>query len=365
MTTRLGNPIVIAEYDPAWPELFRAERDLILRTCDDGVFVRIEHVGSTAVPGLAAKPIIDIMPGVRSLDAFASQIPRLASIGYQYVPEFEKPLPELNDPGMPFRRYFRKDVDGERAFHLHVVEAGSEFWRDHLRFRNCLRYFPADLDAYAALKRRLAAEYNASITAASNINVGYTDRKGEFIEEAKARYAALVEAHARIVVAPYDRSWPERAARERERIAAVLGDDAAAIEHIGSTSVPGLAAKPTIDICAGMRDLSCVPSFNDALVAFGYTAPRANAPDWWYAPRREGDERVNLHLVPHGGERWRRYLDFRDYLRAHPDVAAEYARLKQANATEFGGDILGYIEAKADFVVETAERARIWRAAAR
>lgn len=362
MTSRTSKPIVIADYDPAWPERFRAERDLILRTCDEGAFVRIEHVGSTAVPGLAAKPIIDIMPGVRSLDAFASRIPRLASIGYQYVPEFEKPLPELNDPGMPFRRYFRKDERGARAFHLHVVEVGSEFWRDHLRFRNGLRYSPADRDAYAALKRRLAADYNARVTPASNINVGYTDLKSEFVEDVKARYGAVVDAHAPIVVAPYDASWPERAARERERIALVLGDGVAALEHIGSTSVAGLAAKPTVDLCAGMRDLSRVPSFGDALVALGYRAPRENEPDWWYAPRRAGDQRFNLHLVAYGRDRWHWYTDFRDYLRAHPIVAAEYAGLKQENAAEFGRDILGYIEAKADFVVAVRERARLWRA---
>jgi GrpB-like predicted nucleotidyltransferase (UPF0157 family) len=71
----------------------------------------------------------------------------------------------------------------------------------------------------------------------------------------------------------------------------------------------------------------------------------------------------NTHFVPHRGERWWWYLDFRDYLRAHPEVAAAYATLKRANAAEFDRDILGYIEAKAEFVTEVRARGAAWRAA--
>ena len=92
-----------------------------------------EHGGA----GLGAKPIIDIMPGLRSLDDAPPLIAPLASIGYEYVPEHERPS-EI-DEGMPFRRYFRKDVNGERAFHMHMVEAGSDFWRTQLLFRDFLR----------------------------------------------------------------------------------------------------------------------------------------------------------------------------------------------------------------------------------
>jgi hypothetical protein len=109
MTSRTGKPIVIAEYDPAWVPRFEAERAMILRACGPDAFVRIEHVGSTSVPGLAAKPIIDIMPGVRSLEGFAAHIEKIVALGYEYVPEYERDT--AAGPGMPFRRYFRKDVE--------------------------------------------------------------------------------------------------------------------------------------------------------------------------------------------------------------------------------------------------------------
>lgn len=361
-TSRTGKPIVIADYDPAWVARFNAERDLILRTCLPGAFVRIEHVGSTAVPGLAAKPIVDIMPGVRSLDAFTPNIPLLESIGHHYVPEYEKPSPELNDPGMPERRYFRKDIDGERAFHMHVVEFGSEFWRDHLRFRNFLRYFPEDREAYAALKREIAADFNAALTPTSNVNVGYTDRKTDFVEGIKAKFAAQIDAHAKIVVVPYDERWPAFSAAERARLAEALGERALAMEHVGSTSVPGLAAKPVIDTVVGVADMAIIDEWREIMIGLGYKGLRLNEPDWGYAPRRTPEMSYNTHFVPYDGERWHYYLDFRDYLRAHPAAAAEYGALKIANAAEFDRDILGYIEAKADFVVEMRTRGAAWRA---
>jgi GrpB-like predicted nucleotidyltransferase (UPF0157 family) len=187
MTSRTGKPIVIADYDPAWPERFERERAEILRVCGVAPFVRIEHMGSTAVPGLAAKPIIDIMPGLRSLDDAAALIALLAGIGYEYVPQYEQP--NAIDEGMPFRRYFRKDVAGERAFHMHMVEAGSDFWVAHLLFRDFLRISPEDARDYERVKRRIATEYNATITPQSDINLGYTDRKSDCINVimAKAR----------------------------------------------------------------------------------------------------------------------------------------------------------------------------------
>jgi GrpB-like predicted nucleotidyltransferase (UPF0157 family) len=191
-TIRRGKPIAIADYDPSWPATFDRERDAIVSACGVAPFVHIEHIGSTSVPGLAAKPIIDMMPGLRTLDDAPSLVESLAALGWEYVPEFERPLQELNDPGMPFRRYFRKDVAGERAFHMHMVEVTSEFWRDQLLFRDYLRAFPAEAEAYAALKRRLAAEFNAQLTPSSNVNVGYTDRKSAFIADCLARARDLV-----------------------------------------------------------------------------------------------------------------------------------------------------------------------------
>src|SRR5215211_127888 len=107
------DPIVVVPYDEAWPSLFEEERDRIERAIGPWV-EEIEHVGSTAVPGLAAKPVIDIMVGVKSLADSPIIVERLVGIGYEYVPEFEQTL--------PFRRYFRKMREGRRTHQIHLVE---------------------------------------------------------------------------------------------------------------------------------------------------------------------------------------------------------------------------------------------------
>jgi GrpB-like predicted nucleotidyltransferase (UPF0157 family) len=180
VTSRTAKPVVIVDYDPAWPARFERECAEIVRVCGASSFVRIEHMGSTSVPGLAAKPIIDMMPGLRSLDDAPPLIPRLESIGYEYVPAFERPT--ASDEGLPFRRYCRKDVDGERAFHLHMVEVTSEFWSTHLLFRDFLRISPDDAREYERVKRALAAAYNASLTRESDFHLEYTQRKSECID---------------------------------------------------------------------------------------------------------------------------------------------------------------------------------------
>jgi len=169
----MSSPIVIVDYNPQWPILYGQERASIVSVIGHKV-VTIEHIGSTSVPGLGAKPIIDIMVGLRQLGDAEHCIAPLAAIGYEYVPEYEDELPE--------RRYFRKGPQ-TRHFHLHMVEVTSEFWGRHLIFRDYLRTHPETARAYEALKCRLAAQY------ATN-HEGYTDAKTSFIESVVAQARA-------------------------------------------------------------------------------------------------------------------------------------------------------------------------------
>ena len=163
-----GN-VTIADYDPQWPTRYEEERRLILGAAGD-VISAIEHIGSTSVPGLAAKPIIDIMPGVRSPADADRCIESLRGIGYEYVPEYEAEMPD--------RRYFRKGPP-EAHYHMHMVEVGSDFWERHLLFRDALRSDTALSGQYERLKRRLATELGADARA-------YTEAKTSFIESAVA-----------------------------------------------------------------------------------------------------------------------------------------------------------------------------------
>ena len=160
-----GWPLVIVDYDPAWPRRFEDERARLMHLLQP-LRVNVEHVGSTAVPGLASKAIIDIMIGCESLAEFQPLIPRLEADNWEYVPRHEAV--------MPFRRFLGKPRTQPRAFHLHVVEDGCDFWRVHLLFRDELRRDGETMRAYERLKRELAAKH-------ADDRDAYTDAKGPFI----------------------------------------------------------------------------------------------------------------------------------------------------------------------------------------
>jgi GrpB-like predicted nucleotidyltransferase (UPF0157 family) len=155
--------IVLHDYDPRWPEQFRQEAERIHAAIGDWIRA-VEHIGSTAVPGLAAKPILDVMVGIRRLLDARHCIPRMTALGYTYVREHERLLPE--------RRYFFKP-----AVHLHMVEPTARFWREKLRFRDLLRADAGLARRYEALKRDLASRFPTD-------PVRYTEGKGAFVEEA-------------------------------------------------------------------------------------------------------------------------------------------------------------------------------------
>jgi len=162
----MGGPLIVVDYDPQWPILYEEEKDRILGLIGRLV-VAIEHIGSTAVPGLGAKPIIDIMVAVHRLADAEECVEPLRSIGYEYVPEYNDVIPE--------RRYFHKGPAEARTHHLHVVELASDFWERHLLFRDFLRTHPEEAEQYYDLKKELAAHYRLDREA-------YTEAKTAFIE---------------------------------------------------------------------------------------------------------------------------------------------------------------------------------------
>lgn len=167
--------VKIVNYDPQWPILYEKEKALIQKAIGH-IIVGIEHIGSTAVPSLGAKPIIDILVAVNHLSDAEQCITPLQSIGYEYVPEYEASIPE--------RRYFHKGhPPKEQHYHLHMVELTSDFWKKHLLFRDHLRTHPKVAQKYYELKKRLALKYGSD-------REGYTEAKTSFIKSivTKATY---------------------------------------------------------------------------------------------------------------------------------------------------------------------------------
>jgi len=161
----------VVPYDADWPRLFLAEKEHLLACLPGDLLGRIEHFGSTAVPGLSAKPVVDMLVEVASLDETRRRIvPILEAQGYDY---FWRPT--RGDDTPPFYAWFiRRNARGERTHHIHMVEAHFEHW-DRLLFRDFLIAHPSEAAAYARLKVRLAAEHPGD-------RVAYTEGKAAFIE---------------------------------------------------------------------------------------------------------------------------------------------------------------------------------------
>jgi GrpB-like predicted nucleotidyltransferase (UPF0157 family) len=151
------------DYDPHWPAVFETLRAEIAGTLGD-LALTIEHVGSTAVPGLAAKPIIDIDVLLRSASGLSACMERLATLGYKH----------RGDLGIPEREAFAAPPD-HPAHHLYVCPPKSQEFRRHVALRNYLRTHPSDASSYAELKRSLAIRYRDERAA-------YMEGKREFIE---------------------------------------------------------------------------------------------------------------------------------------------------------------------------------------
>jgi len=165
----------------------------------------------------------------------------------------------------------------------------------------------------------------------------------------------------KVIIVEYDPRWHEIYQEEKQRVLGVLGERALSIEHIGSTAVPGLGAKPIIDMMVGVRDEETGDECQRLLYDAGYTdvTPEPEEPDWYYClgkgPHSVG---FHLHLVRHGSGFRERHLEFRDYLREHPETAREYYELKKGLAEEHGSGRLAYTEAKTEFIESVVAKAK-------
>jgi len=158
-------PVEIVSYDEMWPDKFEAERVFLRRLLSRWLVGEIEHVGSTAVPGLVAKPVIDVMAPVESLEASRPAIEVLNASGYSHFPY----RPDV-------MHWFCKPSPTYRTHHLHLVPYVSELWHERLLFRDALRADPELAAEYGTMKKTLAAQYRFDREA-------YTEAKTSFVEK--------------------------------------------------------------------------------------------------------------------------------------------------------------------------------------
>jgi GrpB-like predicted nucleotidyltransferase (UPF0157 family) len=161
----------VVRYDSEWPRLFDAESGRLHQFFSRvNLAISIEHTGSTAVPGLAAKPILDILAGYPRGAEVRPYVDTLVAAGYEH----------RGESGIPGREFFRRG--NPRAYHVHLTAIDSSFWRDHLKFRDRLRADESLRDAYTALKYDLAAKFPRD-------RESYIDGKESFVKEVLASTA--------------------------------------------------------------------------------------------------------------------------------------------------------------------------------
>ena len=161
----MEEPVEIVAYNPAWPAQFLVEKAVLERVLAPWLAGPVEHIGSTAVPGLAAKPVIDIMAPVESLQASRPAIEAAAKAGYCHFPY----KPDV-------MHWFCKPSPEHRTHHLHLVPLGSALWHDRLALRDALRANPQLAAEYEALKRRLAREFRLDREAYTEGKTGFVQR---------------------------------------------------------------------------------------------------------------------------------------------------------------------------------------------
>jgi len=165
----LENGVVkLIPYQSEWKKLFEEERDLLNSVLAD---IIVEHIGSTSIPGIHAKPIIDIMVGVKDIKEGFKFIKPIEKLGYEYKGEY----------GIPGRLFFIKEICQMRTHHIHMVEYCSEFWNTHLFFRNYLIKNKDVARKYEKLKIELASKFEKDRNA-------YTEGKADFIREVLKKY---------------------------------------------------------------------------------------------------------------------------------------------------------------------------------
>ena len=198
------NNIVIAPYDQAWPEQFQKEAALIQQALGDNC-IAIHHIGSTSIPDLAAKPIIDIMPVVRDIEHVDQANSKMKELGYEVFGEY----------GIFFRRFFTKHIDGQKFSHVHIYEEGNDEIERHLLYRDFMRSHPQQRDEYEQLKKALAIKCKDDMTC-------YLNGKYEFIEDIinQAGFKGY-----RLVKVAGEREWQDYHRIRREEIFPLLPGD--------------------------------------------------------------------------------------------------------------------------------------------
>ncbi len=164
-------------------------------------------------------------------------------------------------------------------------------------------------------------------------------------------------------VVSYDTEWPELFESVRKELEPVFGDEAKAIEHVGSTAVPGMSAKPTIDVLVVVKDILEVDKLDEKMKELGYDAygEYVGKGGRFFAREENGERIVNVHCFPVDHPKVKDLIDMRDYLRTHHEESKDYADFKLDLAQKYPDDYFAYRKEKDEYIQELKKRMEKWR----
>ena len=295
-----------------------------------GNCIDVYHIGSTAIPNIYAKPIVDVLPVVKNIELVDALNSKFEALGYICMGEY----------GIAGRRFYWKSKTN-RSHNVHLFEQGSPQILRHIAFRDFMRTHEDYAKAYSVLKCCLAEVFTHDIE-------NYVNGKASFVQMIDYKTGTArdkqLKAHDNIAIQPYNPAWPKLAEAELKAIKIIAEKlPYSSMEHIGSTAVPELSSKPIIDI------FIVVPSIEDAerwvspLEALGYLYWKEN-PDkshlrFFKGMPPFGEGRTHhVHIVADNNDTIEHRLLFRDILRRDKKIRLEYEALKvkllQSNAED-------------------------------
>lgn len=325
---------------PGWSQSFADEANEIKKILNENL-IGIHHIGSTSIPHIYAKPIIDIMPVVKDLSQVDALNAQFEALNYICMGEY----------GIPGRRYYWKSKS-ERTHHVHLFQEGSPEIIRHLAFRDFMRKNPDYANAYSWIKRYLAEAFPYDIE-------NYVNGKASFIQmicyKTETARPSQLEALDDVVIQPYNSAWPKLADAEIKTIKEIVSLPSISIEHIGSTAVPELSSKPIIDILIVVNSIHEALSWVHPLETLGYVFWDEN-PDKTHLRLFKGmppfgEKRTHhIHIVDKENKIVHQRILFRDILRRDEKVRKEYEALKIKLANSFSSDREAYTDAKGAFI---------------
>ncbi|MEM9243953.1 MAG: GrpB family protein [Pseudomonadota bacterium] len=332
--------VVLLPHNPNWRQQFAREASILEKILGNNCQA-IHHIGSTAIPDMPAKPIIDILIVVYDLTKVDQLNALFEQQAYQCMGEY----------GMAGRRFYWKGTPDCHTYHIHLFARGNSEIDRHLAFKSYLIQHNDIASGYATIKRCLARQFADDIE-------NYVDGKESFIRmiDYKTGHAKPDQLAAKddIVLEDYNPAWQKLAQAEIQAIQESIALPYKAIEHLGSTAVNGLKAKPIIDIFITLDSMTTAKQWIKPLEALGYC--------YWYDNPDNAHHRFFKGMPPFGlkrthhahimafGEDFKQRVAFRDKLRKDSILRQKYEQLKCQLAEDYPYDREAYTAAKEDFV---------------